>query len=1579
MIKIYKSLQVLALAFLVVSAAFSQNSPCNNLVHISVDANCDANDITPDMFLEGDVPDYSLYSYVVYDLAGYPLISTANPNTILRDYLNLTLTVRVFNQNNLLVCWGFVIFEDKLVPTLTCECPVGGSIPAGVPFDNPFSGELTTSDVVASIGGAPCWPAPPAAGDHYVDLYEFTVDVTGVYTLTMFGFGDGIAAIYEDEFDPKNPCQEDPIVQDDDSFGVGSEPQLITALTAGQTYVLVSSGWAVTDLGTYSWNYSGPGNLVTTKGQYDEDCTLNCFEYDLVKAGYETTIPFDFLEPGIDDILDGVTDNCDNYNPEDLQWTDHYFDSGTCNRKFVRRSYSVTYDAQDENNPFDTKDTLYCTQEFVFEVLTLRDTVVLRDASEITPIEDSIILPLRVVELPCGAGTSPEAIMAYFDNPATEDRDTDDDNIDPDEGDVDLVIEDNEGVPYAYPHYYTIGTRGLDPQPISIEVCNIIVGYTDIAIDACTFGCNGNSKILRTWALLDWCTGELLSYDQIVKAVDQTDPVIDVHDITLSVDPWECAVNVNLPHPEHIYDDCDGNLTYWIGFTSDAFNITGDAVNGYMAHDVPVGYHTFEYVTEDCCGNQGKYYMSVYVKDHTPPVAVAKEFIVLSLTNIGNPNGENGIGKIYAIDVDNGSYDGCSSVALAVKRTTDNCGDPSNLEYGEFVKFCCDDLLDAKIDSISGLPYSEVEVMLRVTDEQGNTNETWALVRVEDKAAPAVICPDPMILGCDMDIDNLEMTGVPEIINACGEAEIDWYQEDIRTEPRDKPASIPPYAGQSIPAYNPSCGYGAIRRQFRLNNSTACEQWFVIEPVDSFDPSSIAWPSNQVLDCLDADSGEPTWLESTCELVGISLETDTFLFEDGACYKVLNHWSVINWCLYDPAHPTAGGRYNWTQVIKVIDTEDPEVDSEDNVCFAVDVNCLSKGVTLTASATDNGACASDWIKWEVSVDYYADWTEDEYHSTFLPRIVNGEPNPYYVPATGNGGEVSVKLNDGLSPSTAMHRVIWKAHDGCNNVVSLTRYFQIADKKPPTPYCLNLSTAVMENGSVELWAIDFNQGSFDNCTDGAYLLYTFTNQVPPQLADPSLDPWYDEDGEARENDYLAGDAQIWRGDLNSSGLIFDLNAIDSSDNGMIELPVYVWDESGNSDFCVVNLRLIDNGGGGSAMIAGQIAIETGAHVAGVDMELVSDLPEYPRTQTTDGQGAYAFSDNEMFSDYGINAQMSGNYLEGVSTLDLVLMQRHVLGQQKLDSPYKMIAADVNCDNNVSALDLLELRKLILGIYDEMPQCPSWKFIDASQDLTTDNPWVYSEDISIDYLSTDLMAEDFVAIKMGDVNSSIVLSLNGGQTSDSRVAGIEMVYEDKDVEKGEVIDIPVSGKLADVYGYQFTLATSGLALQNITAGAVTVDESNFGVFQNHLTTSWHSNQPITADGDLFVLTFKAQENGRLSDMLGVNSEITRAEAYVGEALEIVNIDLDTPDSDGFVLYQNQPNPFNGQTRIGFTLPQDGEATLSVYDVTGKVVRQITGSYNKGYNAIEMNDLKGSGLMYYTLTSGQFSATKHMIITE
>jgi hypothetical protein len=120
-----------------------------------------------------------------------------------------------------------------------------------------------------------------------------------------------------------------------------------------------------------------------------------------------------------------------------------------------------------------------------------------------------------------------------------------------------------------------------------------------------------------------------------------------------------------------------------------------------------------------------------------------------------------------------------------------------------------------------------------------------------------------------------------------------------------------------------------------------------------------------------------------------------------------------------------------------------------------------------------------------------------------------------------------------------------------------------------------------------------------------------------------------------------------------------------------------------------------------------------------------------------------------------------------------------------------------------------------------------------------------------------------------------------------------------------------------------------------------------------------------------------------MINVTSKTTAAEAYVGAGLEVTNVDASFRTNEdanaSYVLHQNEPNPFKGSTIVGYELPEAASATLTVYDVTGKVVFSMTDKGAKGYNTFEVKNLNASGVLYYQLDSDDFTATKKMIIIE
>jgi hypothetical protein len=98
---------------------------------------------------------------------------------------------------------------------------------------------------------------------------------------------------------------------------------------------------------------------------------------------------------------------------------------------------------------------------------------------------------------------------------------------------------------------------------------------------------------------------------------------------------------------------------------------------------------------------------------------------------------------------------------------------------------------------------------------------------------------------------------------------------------------------------------------------------------------------------------------------------------------------------------------------------------------------------------------------------------------------------------------------------------------------------------------------------------------------------------------------------------------------------------------------------------------------------------------------------------------------------------------------------------------------------------------------------------------------------------------------------------------------------------------------------------------------------------------------------------------------------------------NAAKDRPDGmpAAYALAQNFPNPFNPVTQISFDLPHAGQTTLKVYDLLGReVATLLSRSLTAGNHQVNFNGGSlASGLYFYRIESGSFSATKKMVLLK
>ncbi|MFT4536690.1 MAG: hypothetical protein ACI9P5_004066, partial [Saprospiraceae bacterium] len=388
-------------------------------------------------------------------------------------------------------------------------------------------------------------------------------------------------------------------------------------------------------------------------------------------------------------------------------------------------------------------------------------------------------------------------------------------------------------------------------------------------------------------------------------------------------------------------------------------------------------------------------------------------------------------------------------------------------------------------------------------------------------------------------------------------------------------------------------------------------------------------------------------------------------------------------------------------------------------------------------------------------------------------------------------------------------------------------------------------------------------------------------------------------------------------------------------------------------------------------------------------LQANLPEYPRISLTDEDGIFSFLGVSNNADFEIRSGLDKDYMNGVSTLDLVKIQRHILGLELLDSPYKVIAADINGDEKLKASDLLVLRKLILGIITDLPTNKSWRFVDKTQEFEDIYyPWPIQESIDMTSLQGDILNNDFIAVKIGDVNGNADPNFDDKaqvQTRDLQSIGFEV--DDLFVSIGKTVEVTfVASENFDLRGYQFSMELDGLSFIDITSQSISIDDKNIGLIDRDLVTMSYNDTEklnVTKGSDLFSISFLADKPGLVSEMIVLTSKLTVNEAYIGDAYELHEVELRFNEALNVhfenKLYQNEPNPFRKSTSISFDLATSSDVTLTLLNTTGAIVSEIFIDGKKGQNEyeLEFDQIGVNGLYYYKIDSGEFSATKKMIL--
>jgi hypothetical protein len=668
------------------------------------------------------------------------------------------------------------------------------------------------------------------------------------------------------------------------------------------------------------------------------------------------------------------------------------------------------------------------------------------------------------------------------------------------------------------------------------------------------------------------------------------------------------------------------------------------------------------------------------------------------------------------------------------------------------------------------------------------------------------------------------------------------------------------------------------------------------------------------------------------------------------------------------------GYWQYTQMIKVSDYDAPEIHfsytepfcsySNDkgagcpgqvNLSFYVKEHCSPQDVTVKAYFDKNGNGSSD---------------------SEVTHLLTGSYPHYQLSASFPIGSHFLKV---------------VADDGCGNKGVAKIPFEVVDCDGPSPICINgLAIKLMpvipaadvdgdgdtDNGAMELWASDFIASEGYDCSGPVHYSINRVGE-PVNKNKTGLTLTCDDDlitlvevhaWDAKwNNDYCLTYVQVQRGD---------------------ELcPARVEDADDGDGVIVVDEEDDEEGPAGYGMLAGRIFTEYEMPVEGVMVHRVSNETE---DKMSDILGQFAFTNTTMGESYLLQPEANADWLRGITISDLHLLKKYLMGKAELDSPYKMLAADLDGSGSITQEDLDLLWKLFLFQATELETTTSWQFVPESYEFPDlANPWLEEipKVILLEALEAAYIDLNFIAVKMGDLDESIV-PIVGSRTSRGSFA---LQLPDRKLVPGTTTRIELTARdLARLQAYQATFAFDP-ELVEITAvhsALASTDHFNLEDLEAGLLhTAWHravgEERLLEEDAVLFSFELRSNAAANLSEVLHISRRGLPAEA-VGAGDEVMDLELEfqteTVTAARFEVEQNRPNPFRQQTQIRFSLPEAGPVEIRIMNVNGQLLEAIDVDGVAGTNTVELDRRNwASGILFYTVTAGSQSVTKKMFLVE
>ncbi|MEM7375085.1 MAG: HYR domain-containing protein [Bacteroidota bacterium] len=628
-------------------------------------------------------------------------------------------------------------------------------------------------------------------------------------------------------------------------------------------------------------------------------------------------------------------------------------------------------------------------------------------------------------------------------------------------------------------------------------------------------------------------------------------------------------------------------------------------------------------------------------------------------------------------------------------------------------------------------------------------------------------------------------------------------------------------------------------------------------------------------------------------------------------------------------------------------------------------------------------------------------------------------------SSGSGSGGSLVITQSPAPGTPLavgaNTITLSTVDGSGNTASCQVVVTVEDNELPTVVTQDITVQLDAAGAASITAAQIDNGSSDPCgiastslditsfdcsnvgspvtvtltvtdvngnSNSGTATVTVEDNVLPTVLTQDISVQLDAAGNASITP-----AQIDNGSSDNCAIdtrVLDISSFDCNDVALspITVSLTVTDVNGNSAAQTALVTVLDDP---IISVTGQATYPSVAApvIPGVIWDLAGD--DGPLTQTAPSvgnPGPYGF--DFLLSPCGSTNDLGADKIDdaatnnGVDIADAFGIVQHILQINALTDPYKIIAADVNANQNINIFDAFQILQKLVGTrqYFTNPvtgiEDAIWTFIPS--DYTFPNPAApYGFPTRRDFISptADAANQDFVGVKLGDVNQDWnPAALRTPAPADSFY--FEMGQGLNSLTAGSRISIPVRVKdFNAITGYQLTMTWDAqvLRLTGITDGALQGVYNDDMAANGYLSAAWvdFGGQSVSLkNGDTaFELEFDVIGEAGMEARFEINSDATPVKAFdmTGERLGIGfssssmtiggTTSIDRWELKGYSLLQNVPNPFSTSTHLIFSLGQREEVDLTIYDVRGQLIQRFDGKYPTGEHQIEWNGRNEKGM--------------------